>query len=47
MHDIIAAIKDIGFPIVVATLLLVRVEPTMRRIETTMSKILDFMNQHT
>lgn len=46
MTDLIAIIKDVGFPIFVSVFLLVRIEPTMKRLEITISQLLQFLQDN-
>jgi len=42
----IQIIKEIGFPIFISLILLLRMEPTLRRLEITMNKILFYLNHN-
>lgn len=44
MDPLIATIKEVGFPIFISLVLLLRIEPTLRRLEITMNKILFYLN---
>jgi len=46
MQPWIQIIKDVGFPIFVSVILLFRIEPTLRRLEITMNKILFYLNHN-
>lgn len=46
MDDIATIISNVGFPIFTAVFLLVRIEPTLNRLEKTISKILFFMERN-
>jgi len=46
MNALITFIKELGFPIFVALFLLIRIEPTLRRLEITITQILQFLNNH-
>ena len=46
MNDIIVIIRDLGFPIFVAVFLLIRIEPTLRRLEVTIAKILTYLEKN-
>lgn len=43
MNEAIAFVKELGFPVFVAAFLLIRIEPTLRRLEVTLTKILTFL----
>lgn len=43
MKEIVDLIKDLGFPTFVALVLLLRIEPTLKRLELTLTKIHTFM----
>jgi len=43
MTEIIAIIKDVGFPIFVSVFLLIRIEPTLKHLNITITRILQFM----
>lgn len=47
MSDIVAILRDFGFPVFVAAFLLLRLEQTIRRLEITCAKILVFLQNHT
>jgi len=46
MSDIITIIKDIGFPIFVSLFLLIRIEPTLKKLEITIAQTLQFLQDN-
>ena len=46
MDQWVSVISNVGFPIFVSFFLLVRIEPTLKRISEVMSKILQHMEDH-
>ena len=46
MDNITNIISNVGFPIFVAVFLLVRIEPTLRHLDKTISKILFFLERN-
>jgi len=46
MDPFIQIIKDIGFPIFVSLFLLIRIEPTLNRLEKTLAQILFYLNHN-
>lgn len=46
MDSITSIISNVGFPIFTAVFLLVRIEPTLNRLDKTISKILFFMERN-
>lgn len=46
MDNIISVISNVGFPIFIAVFLLVRIEPTLNRLDKTISKILFFLERN-
>jgi len=47
MQPYINFIKDLGFPIFIALLLILRIEPVLRRLEITLNNILFYLNHNT
>ena len=43
MESLLPALKEFGFPVFVAAFLLVRIEPTLKNIHSTMARILQFL----
>ena len=46
MTDLLATLKNFGFPVFVAAFLLIRIEPTLKKIETTCARLLQYMQNH-
>jgi len=46
MKDIIFIIQNVGFPVFVAVFVLIRLEPTIRRLEVTITKILAYLEKN-
>jgi hypothetical protein len=47
MNEIIPIIRDFGFPVFVAAFVLIRIEPTLKKLEVTCANILLFLQNHT
>jgi len=43
MEPVMSMISNVGFPIFIAVFLLIRIEPTMKRLDITIAKILYFL----
>lgn len=46
MDNMITIISNVGFPIFIAVFLLVRIEPTLKNLEKTISKVLFFLERN-
>jgi len=46
MQETILLVRDVGFPIFVALFLLIRIHPTLKKIEITLARFLQFMQNH-
>ena len=46
MDNMITIISNVGFPIFIAVFLLIRIEPTLNRLDKTISKILFFLERN-
>lgn len=46
MNEWVSFIQNVGFPIFVSLFLLVRIEPTLKRISEVMAQILQHMEDH-
>jgi len=47
MEKYIEIISNVGFPIFIAVFLLIRIEPTLKRLERTLNKICFFLDHTT
>lgn len=45
MQAVVSFIQDVGFPIFVSCFLLIRIEPTLKKIGETMAQILIFLEE--
>lgn len=43
MSDLVSFVRDLGFPIFVAVFVLVRMEPTLNRLDKTIAKLLEHL----
>ena len=46
MDNFVSIISNVGFPIFIAVFLLIRIEPTLNRLDKTISKILFFLERN-
>ena len=46
MDNFVSIISNVGFPIFIAVFLLVRIEPTLNRLDKTIAKILFFLKHN-
>ena len=46
MNETINIVKEIGFPLFAAVYLLLRIDPTLRKIEITCARLLQYLQNH-